>query len=87
MTRGIDQIAPGSRVRVTGDILAGTPANSDLIGREGLVGNNDAGTDVIVALDGGPLSYRFDPSELQVIARATDCPHGYRPTDSCPVCD
>lgn len=87
MTRGIDLIPPGSRVLVTGDVLAGDPAASPFIGCEGLVSGNDAGADVIVILDGGPLSYRFAPSELQVLVPATDCPHGYRPTDSCPVCD
>lgn len=86
MTRGIDTITPGSRVRVTSDILAGDPANSELIGREGVIGNEDAGVDVTVTFDGDPTAYRFNPSELQVLAAATDCPHGYRPTDSCPCC-
>lgn len=86
MTRGIDTIAPGSRVRVTGDILAGDPANSQLIGREGVIGNEDAGVDVTVTFDGDPVAYRFNPSELQILTTATDCPHDYRPTDSCPCC-
>ena len=89
MTRGIDIIAPGSRVRVIGDVLAVDTADSEFIGREGTVSNDDsAGADVIVALDSpDPRQLAFAPIELQVIASATDCPHGYRPTDSCPICD
>lgn len=72
MTRGIDLITPGSRVRVTGDLMVDNPEHSYFIGCEGTVTPDDAGADVAVTFDGDPDRYHFATTELEVIAPPAD---------------
>lgn len=72
MTRGIDLIKPGSRVRVIADDMVDDYDDSEFIGREGNVGDDDEGTAVAVTIAGA--RHVFEPHELEVIESPYDAP-------------